>query len=100
MNLSGTPTSAFYGIVFVLAFTLVAVAAGKHPLKVFIVGVPVAYALLISSMGGFASLAAFEMAFGFGLLIMIPTCIGVFMAIVIGALLNGIRTRKRPTPNE
>ena len=100
MNFSGAPTTAFYGIVFCLMCAVVAVAFGKHPLKMFLVGLFVSYAILVVSMGGLASFGAFEMAFGFGLLIMIPTSFGFFLAIFVGALLNGIRTRNKPTPSD
>jgi predicted Na+-dependent transporter len=96
----GTATPVFFAIVAMVLFALVAAATGANVISVFFVALLTSYVLFIASVGGFANADAFGMAAGVGVLVMIPTAVGLVVAIFIGWVVHGIRRKDRTTPEE
>jgi len=90
----GSPTPAFYEILFVVFLTGVLAALGLNAAISFILGFIASYVLFIGSMSGFKDSSAIAMAAGWGVLVMMPTSAGLGVSAILGYFINRHHKRK------
>jgi hypothetical protein len=92
----GTPTPAFYAILTVLFFTVLASAASGKSILVFVFSLIASYLAFIASSEGFGRQSHnFAMIAGVGILVMIPTTAGCAVATGLGSLIRRFFSRNQ-----
>jgi cation transport ATPase len=85
-------------VALILVLTVVAVALGLNTFAVASLSLIGSYVWFISSAGGFKTSESFAMAAGFGLMFMMPTAVGIGVAVLLGRLLLAFFSSKRSSP--
>jgi len=90
----GSPTPVFYEILLVVFLTGVLAALGLNAAISFVLGFIASYVLFIGSVSGFKDSSAIAMAAGLGVLVMMPTFVGLGVSAILGYFMHRHHKRK------
>ena len=85
-------------IAVILVITTIAVAIGFNTIAAALLSFVASYSWFVVSLGGFKTSESAAMAVGFGLMFMIPTSVGIGVAVLLGHLVLRLVSGKNKTP--